>query len=84
MIFADILYMKSKKVLLEDKPIKEIIDEDLEKYIPKFLKDERNFSGIRALNYILVNNKMFRNVFYYRIQKEEKLSRSIFRKLSYL
>lgn len=84
MIFADILYMKSKKVLLEDKSIKEIIDEDLEKYIPKSLKDERNFSGIRVLNYILVNNKMFRNVFYYRIQKDEKLSRSIFRILSYL
>lgn len=83
MIFADILYLKSKNVIIGDKTLKWIIDEDLKKYVPKSLKTEEDL-GIEILNYVLADNKKFRNVFYYRIQQSEKLSSSIIRIVSCL
>ena len=41
-----------------------------------------DLSGIKGLNYLLASNKVFRNVFYYRIQQDEILSRSVFRIIS--
>lgn len=80
MLFADLLYLKSSKITLGGNTIKSLIDEDLKKYVPKKLGD--NNSGVIALNYVLAYNKIFRNVFYFRIQQSEKLSGSILRILS--
>lgn len=80
MLLVDLLYLKSGKEIIGGDTIKELIDEDLKRYIPKKLKE--NNIGISALNYVLVYNKIFRNVFYFRIQQSDKLSRSILRILS--
>lgn len=82
LVFADILYYKSKKVDIRDVSLYQMIGEDIKKYIPKKLESEN--SNIKLLNYLLVHDKIFRTVFYYRIQYSEKLSRSIPRILSVL
>lgn len=80
MIFADILYLKSSKIFWGGVNIKSLIDEDLKRYIPKKLGDKA--AGIKALNYVLAYNKIFRNVFYFRIQCSEKLAGSLLRIIS--
>jgi serine O-acetyltransferase len=81
-IFADLLYLKSKKVWSNSYNIAELIDEDIKKYLPQKLRDNHK-SQIFKLNYLLIKNKTFRNIFYYRIQQEDILSKSMLRHLSY-
>ncbi len=81
-LFADYLYMKSKKEETNNCNIQHLIDEDMTKYMLK--KANLECHGIKALNHLLVTNKIFRNVFYYRIERSPKLQKSIFKALSML
>lgn len=40
--------------------------------------------GIHAVNYLLATNRIFRNVFYYRIELNDKLASSILKAVSYI
>lgn len=82
LLLADILYCKSKKVYVENRNLQDIINEDAERYISK--KTDKSVSKMKKLNYLLAGNRIYRTVFYYRIQQDEKLSKSILRVLSML
>lgn len=79
-LFADLLYKKSRKYTVNGMNLKRLIDEDIVRYIPK--KANIKSTGIGSLNYLLAYNKVFRNVFYYRIESAGKLSGSVMRILS--
>ena len=78
LIFADILYKKSKKFLVEDKSIKFLIEEDIKRYKPKRIKGSDKF----ILNYLLLTNSVFRTQFYFRIEQSEKLGSSLIKAIS--
>ena len=80
MIFADILYIRSGKFDVNNKTIKALIDEDVLRYLPK--KEREKKKEIYNLNYCLINKKVFRSVFYFRISQSQKLQNSLFRILS--
>ena len=80
LIFADYLYMKSAKYSTHEKSIQSLIDEDMPRYMPK--RVNYNPHGIKALNYLLASDKIFRTVFYYRIGISSKLGSSIVRNIS--
>lgn len=80
LLFADRLYAKSKKCIVHGKSIQQLIDEDMPKYMPKKVNYPPH--GFKALNYLLATNKIFRNVFYFRIGLDNKLASSIKRAIS--
>lgn len=82
LIFADWLYFRCRKCVSGDSNLRDIIDADLCRYIPQKLN--KTDASLFVLNYLLASNKVFRTVFYYRIQQNEKLSKSIARHISKL
>lgn len=80
LLFADYLYMKSKSVTFHKKTLQKIIDEDMTKYMPK--KARLDCHGIDSLNFLLANNKIFRNVFYFRIESSVNFSASLAKGIS--
>lgn len=80
LIFADYLYMRSKSIVFHGKVLQKAIDEDMTKYMPQ--KAKLKCHGINALNFLLANNKIFRNVFYFRIESSVKLSSSLAKGIS--
>ena len=82
LIFADWLYFRCRKCVSGEYNLHDIINADLCRYIPKKLK--KADASLFALNYVLASNKVFRTVFYYRIEQDEKLSKSIARHISKL
>lgn len=79
-IFADVLYYKTKKIKNHGKVVQNLINQDMEKYMPK--KTKLECKDIKALNYLLVTNKIFRNIFYYRIEQDKKLQSTICKVMS--
>lgn len=84
MVFADILYIKSKTISVRGKNLKTMIDEDMRRYIPDRLCDSKLYVNIHTLNYLLAYSKVFRTVFYFRIQQSEELSKNLLRIISRL
>ena len=81
-IFADYLYCKSKKYTVHERNLQMLIDEDMQRYMPD--KAKLNCHGIKAVNYLLASNRIFRNVFYYRIELNNKLASSILKAVSFI
>ena len=81
-VFADYLYLKSKKYTINGKNLQRLIDEDMAKYMPQ--KAKLTCHGVHAVNYLLASNRIFRNVFYYRIELSNKLASSIFKAISFI
>ncbi len=79
-VFADHLYRKTKKRIVNGRSLQALIDEDMARYMPK--KVNYHCHGIKALNYLLVTNKIFRVVFLYRIQSDVKLQSALSKALS--
>lgn len=52
------------------------------RYMPD--KAKLNCHGLHAVNYLLATNRIFRNVFYYRIELCDKLASSILKGLSFI
>ena len=81
-IFADILYKKTKGYTIIGNNLQKLIDEDMGRYMPD--KAKLNCHGLHAVNYLLATNRIFRNVFYYRIELCDKLASSILKGLSFI
>ena len=71
MVFADYLYQKARVTNVNGKSVQQLIDMDMKKYMPK--SAEYKCRGVKALNYLLASNKIFRTVFYFRIEMNSKL-----------
>ena len=80
MIFADYLYQRSKGTFVNGKSVQQLIDMDMNKYIPKGVRYPSH--GVKALNFLLASNKIFRTVFYFRIKNSAKLGSSIAKAIS--
>lgn len=80
LVFADYLYCKSKKHTVHGRNLQQLIDEDMTRYMPK--KAWLECHGTKAVNYLLASNRIFRNVFYYRIELSDKLGSSIIKAIS--
>ena len=79
-IFADRLYRKSKKRTVGGRILQELIDEDMAQYMPK--KAKLDCHGIKALNYLLITNRIFRVVFLFRINSDNKLQSALSKAMS--
>ena len=80
LVFADHLYRKAGKCSKNGKTIQQLIDEDMPKYMPKRVAYAPH--GIKALNYLLASDRIFRAVFYFRIEMDSKLGSSLFKAVS--
>ena len=80
LVFADYLYKRASKCSVNGKHLQKLIDEDMPKYMPKRVNYFPH--GIKALNYLLASNKIFRTVFYYRIESDLKLQSSLAKAIS--
>ena len=69
-LFADLCFCRAKKTYLCSETVRAVLEEDMKKYLPKSLRDKKinNYS----LNYLLANDKVFRNVFYFRLEQCKK------------
>ena len=81
-LFADYLYYKSKKHVVHGKNLQNLIDEDMARYMPN--KANLQCHGIHAVNYLLASNRIYRNVFYYRIELDGKLAKSVMKTISFI
>ncbi len=72
--FADILYKKSRKVIVEGKTLKSLIDEDISRYKPQKVSGSEKF----VFDSLLLNNKVFLTQFYYRMSQDPILDKSLF------
>ena len=77
-LFAKHLYKKAGKTIIEATTIKDLIDLDMERYSPKMIRGGDYF----RLSYLLLNNKVFRTQFYFRIEQDQELGSSIAKALS--
>ena len=73
LFFADILYSRSQKVMIEGKSLKSLIDEDIKRYKPQKINGSQKF----IFNYLLLNNNVFKTQFYFRIEQDQKLGSSL-------
>jgi serine O-acetyltransferase len=81
LVFADLLYSRAnKKKDANGNIIRQLIDEDMSKYMPK--KAGYDPHGVKALNYLLASNLIFRTVFYFRIETDQKLQSSLLKAIS--
>ena len=78
-LFAKYLYKKADKTIIESTTIKDLIDQDMQRYSPKIIRGGGNYF---RLSYLLLNNKVFRTQFYFRIEQDQELGSSIAKALS--
>ena len=79
-LFADFCFHRAKKTYLSSETVRAVLEEDMKKYLPKSLRDKKinNYS----LNYLLANDKVFRNVFYFRLEQCKKTQSMISKSIS--
>ena len=74
LIPAKRLYKKASKCNIGNSNIKELIDLDMERYSPSLIRGGNNKY---LLSYLLLNNKVFRTQFYFRIEQNKRLGSSL-------
>lgn len=79
-LFAKRLYKKAGNVFVNRISIKELINADMERYSPSLIRGGNYY----CLSYLLLNNKVFRTQFYYRLEQDEKLGSSLLKVISKL
>lgn len=79
-IWADLLYRRTKKRTVGPRVLQNLIDEDMARYMPK--KAKLKCHGVKALNYLLISNRIFRVVFFYRINSDPKLQSAVSKAIS--
>ncbi len=79
-LFADRLYRKSKKRAIGGRILQELINEDMARYMPK--RADLDSRGIRALNYLLITDRIFRVAFLFRINSDKKLQSTLSKAIS--
>lgn len=79
-LFADLCFHRAKKAYLSSGTVRAVLEEDMKKYLPKSLKDKKinNYS----FNYLLANEKAFRNIFYFRLEQCKKTQSMISKSIS--
>lgn len=77
-VFAKFLYRKASKINIKSTTIKNLIDLDMKRYFPKGFQGDNRF----LLTYLLLNNKVFRTQFYFRIQQDNRLGSSFIQSFS--
>jgi len=79
LIFANLIYKKSKKFLCENVSIQALIDSDIKRYMPNSIKDKSNS---KLFDTLMLSNKVFRTQFYFRIESNKKLGSSFLKAIS--